>query len=555
MSVYNTQCVYDPSSDHRRKGVYKKDIDGLKTRNSTLQTLIQAILNQSEDDVTDLVKKIRTCESLDKVAEGIIARENGTTLPDEEDDDVSPLFDDTDGPRFETRLANKMGELRLESGSVRLIGGTSNLLYLDEEPNSNLVMDVYQVNGHAQDPILSWTNVTADADLIRHLLNHYFTWHYTFFTILPRTAFERDFAQGQRGYSRASQYCTPLLVNAMLALGCHFSSAPGARADPEDSATAGDHFFNEAKRLIYENDLLDIPRLSTIQALALMSVREAGCSREARGWVYSGMAFRMACDLGLSFNSSASVSSKHASAVSDEEELDARRITFWGCFMIDKYASPDFGVTFEDTKMLRRCWSNYLGRLPLFSVSANVTIPKFEVFPTEDSSIWAPYSESGFSQANAQPSRVRAVALQMSYLSEISSDLIRYFYHPEQFERPPTKQTEVKRLSQIHSRLEDWRRKLPKELEPKEGTLSSVIIMQYAFTVKCNICAALTAAVACSFKCSTSICSDHSSNTTRPPHHCRITSLRGSCVLKLQGIFRNYCVCTSDPTGYDKSST
>ena len=44
-SVYHTECVYDLNSDHRRKGVYKKDIDNLKTQNGTLQTLVEAILN------------------------------------------------------------------------------------------------------------------------------------------------------------------------------------------------------------------------------------------------------------------------------------------------------------------------------------------------------------------------------------------------------------------------------------------------------------------------------------------------------------------------------
>ena len=43
-SVYHTECVYDLNSDHRRKGVYKKDIDNLKTQNGTLQTLVEAIL-------------------------------------------------------------------------------------------------------------------------------------------------------------------------------------------------------------------------------------------------------------------------------------------------------------------------------------------------------------------------------------------------------------------------------------------------------------------------------------------------------------------------------
>lgn len=66
-----------------------------------------------------------------------------------------------------------------------------------------------------------------------------------------------------------------------------------------------------------------------MQALALMSVREAGCGREAKGWVYSGMSFRMAYDLGLNVDSGL--------LNLDEQEIDARRMTIWGCFLFDKY--------------------------------------------------------------------------------------------------------------------------------------------------------------------------------------------------------------------------
>src|SRR5690606_38496201 len=95
------------------------------------------------------------------------------------------------------------------------------------------------------------------------------------------------------------RYCSPLLVNAMLALGCHFTTRPGSRADSLDPDSTGDHFFREAKRILMEQDEHEIARLTTVQALALMSVREAGCGREGRGWVYSGMSFRMALDMGL----------------------------------------------------------------------------------------------------------------------------------------------------------------------------------------------------------------------------------------------------------------
>lgn len=459
-SVYGTECVYDPNSDHRRKGVYKKDIDNLKTRNSTLQTLIQAILNYPENEVPGLVKQIRTCESLDDVAESILARDNGVG----EDDRVDEALANDNGtpsvvPKFEKELSGRMGKLRLDNGSVSIIGGTSNLIFVgsgtDGEDGSNSTDDSEQYE-EQEYAITSWTEVTSDPDLVVHLLNMYFAWHYTYFTTLSKSLFYRDFQRGRtpRDIKRKTEYCTPLLVNAMLALGCHFTSWPQARADPKDSATAGDHFFREAKRLILENDEHENPRLATVQALALMSVREAGCGREARGWVYSGMSFRMAYDLGLNIDS--------GSNNLDESEIDARRITIWGCFLFDK------------------CWSNYLGRQPQLPLSS-IAAPKFDVFPMEDADEWSPYLDTGIGKTHAQPSRTRAVALQTSQLCEISSDLLLYFYHPHQLEKPLGKQAELKKLSELHTRLEAWRKTLPKEMEPKEGQLPHVLVMHMFF--------------------------------------------------------------------------
>lgn len=329
-SVYGTPCVYDPNSDHRRKGVYKKDIDSLKTRNSTLQTLIQAILNYPEDEALDLVKNIRACESLDDVAASIVSKQSAPQDDGTDDDILITKSTAIAGvPRFEKELSGKMGELRLENGSVSVVGGTSNLIYLDPDPGNVPGYDGEEESPQMDDPITSWTRVTPNPELVIHLLNMYFTWHYTYFTTLSKELFYRDFMRGNvPGTKGKTEYCTSLLVNAMLALGCHFSTREAARANPKDSATVGDHFFAEAKRLILENNEHESPKLAAVQALALMSVREAGCGREARGWAYSGMSFRMAYELGLNVDS--------ASASSDEEEVDARRITIWGCFLFDK---------------------------------------------------------------------------------------------------------------------------------------------------------------------------------------------------------------------------
>ena len=279
-----------------------------------------------------LVKHIRSCESLDDVAANIIAKKS--LISDDGDDDV--VITKSNGaaavPQFEKQLSGKLGELRLDNGSFSVVGGTSNLIYLDSDLGGLSANDGDEDYPRPDDPITSWTEVTADNELVVHLLNMYFTWHYTYFTTLSKDLFYRDLMRGHvPGIRKKTEYCTSLLVNAMLALGCHFTSWPAARAKPEDSSTVGDHFFNEAKRLILENNEHESPKLATVQALALMSVREAGCGREARGWAYSGMSFRMAFEIGLNVDS-------HSTHL-DDKEVDARRITIWGCFLFDKYAS------------------------------------------------------------------------------------------------------------------------------------------------------------------------------------------------------------------------
>ncbi|KAF3902951.1 hypothetical protein ABW20_dc0101283 [Dactylellina cionopaga] len=474
-SVYLTDCIYDPSSDHRRKGVYKKDIDNLKTRNSTLQTLIHAILNYPEDKVFQLVYDIRNCESLDDVAAQIVAQANEESEAiDESDLEERTGWDDLSltgplAPDLEQDISDKIGALRVSSsGQVKFVGATSSLSLLPmgmassamTGDSTTLPEDPVSCE---QDPMISWTEVTKDRGLVMHLMNMYFTWHYPYFTTLSKRLFFRDFLRGNPGRNSLeskTSHCTPLLVNAMLALGCHFTLVPGSRKNPSNSETAGDHFFQEAKRLIMENDEHEHPRLATTQALALMSVREAGCGREARGWVYSGMSFRMACDLGLQWNPDG------LSGMS-EDEIDARKITFWGCFLFDK------------------CWSNYTGRLPQLP-SSSATTPKYDVFPDEDSEMWTPYTDDGLIPSLSQPGRTRAVNTYLIMLCEISNDILLGFYQPVRGGTTKEsklgkgrggKDAEMKKLLELYNRLEEWNQKLPAEMVAKEHALMNVLLM------------------------------------------------------------------------------
>jgi hypothetical protein len=138
-----------------------------------------------------------------------------------------------------------------------------------------------------------------------------------------------------------------------------------------------------------------------------------------------------------------------------------------------------------------------MGRMPQLP-SSMVTVPKPDVFPSEDSDNWLPYTDSAASTINPQPSRIRAVSLRISMLCEISNDVLLSFYDSTpgsnsasgavesaattinriQQQGKSGVQAEFKKLGELFGRLEDWRKKLPIELEAKEGSLPSVLLMQ-----------------------------------------------------------------------------
>lgn len=113
-------------------------------------------------------------------------------------------------------------------------------------------------------PARPWTSVTNDDIFVSRLISLWFTWAHQYHYFLDRDLFLRDIRTGEVG----SQFCSPFLVNIMLAQACvciqdylplavpilnvgqqHYSDEPEALARPTDPTTVGDHFFAEAKRL------------------------------------------------------------------------------------------------------------------------------------------------------------------------------------------------------------------------------------------------------------------------------------------------------------------
>lgn len=178
-----------------------------------------------------------------------------------------------------------------------------------------------QANGYTN-IVESWTNVTADQDFVNHLLALYFCWEYPTFASFSKLHFLHDFRTGRR------RFCSSLLVNVILSLACRFSDEAAARLNLSNRESAGDQFFEEAEAILAGQEDQSLP---TIQALALMSLREASCGRSDISRFYGSQSIRMAVESELHLDQ-LGLSGLTFSC----EEREVRSTTFWGCFTLDQ---------------------------------------------------------------------------------------------------------------------------------------------------------------------------------------------------------------------------
>jgi hypothetical protein len=299
-AVYRTECQYDADSDHRRKGALKRDIQSLQAQNNALDVIVASLRSLPEDEAVTLLRQLRDDSSLDMIASSL---RTNVRLPDS----YAPQTLEADFAQHMSRPTSGMTTMDSMSSTTSLSRQEST----DEAyPPSE--------TGPPSEPSAIWFRQAQDADLVEHLLNLYLSWVHPFYHFFSRELFLKDMGQGR------TEYCSAILVNAVMAIACHYSDRPAARTDPHNPMTAGDEFFAEAKRIL---DSDERSCLTTVQALGIMAIRECSHGRESNGYSYAGRCLRMALELGL-----------HLSAIGTgmrHTEMEARRITFWSVFNLE----------------------------------------------------------------------------------------------------------------------------------------------------------------------------------------------------------------------------
>ncbi|KAL2175517.1 fungal-specific transcription factor domain-containing protein [Thermothelomyces heterothallicus CBS 202.75] len=290
----------------------------------------------------------------------------------------------------------------------------------------------------------TWTTVTSDPALVQHLLALYFCWEYPTFASLSKEHFLKDFMEGR------PRFCSPILVNALLALGCRFSHKPNTRSNPDDPHTSGNHFFKECQRLFYQEE--DHHKLTTIQALGIMSIREASCGRDSESWYYAGQSIRLAIEMGLH---------RLQDDGRDDDESAVQAATFWGAFALD------------------HAWSLATGSLPQCSCFPRLP-PKPAIIDDIEASLWIPYTDDGapLQRSCEQPSNVRSVYKCFCELSELVHQSLYVLHSPG---RPLTSRD----LLAIYTQYLNWYDRIPEVLRLGHNFTPAVLFahMYYHFAI------------------------------------------------------------------------
>ncbi|KAF9429734.1 hypothetical protein BGZ76_001129 [Entomortierella beljakovae] len=127
---------------------------------------------------------------------------------------------------------------------------------------------------------------------------------------------------------------SPLLLNAVLAVAFKVPSDSEKNQDSSFKAsTSSQAFFDNARLLL--DEFLDLPRISTVQALCLMSqFHHHGQWKATRSSGYLSMAIRMAHELALNRDPE----------MPNSPEADALRYLWWSLFVLDHQFSTWSGL-------------------------------------------------------------------------------------------------------------------------------------------------------------------------------------------------------------------
>ncbi|KAH8099263.1 fungal-specific transcription factor domain-containing protein [Cristinia sonorae] len=285
-------------------------------------------------------------------------------------------------------------------------------------------------------------------DVQDHLMSLYFTYVHPFFPVIHKSSFlalynERKYGPNAR-QRKSIQSISDLLLLSMFAFAARYSDEdmkrnPSTSGLHDQVSEGGRSYAADARKVL--NTVYQHSRPCTCQALLLMGIREFGVGSMEQGWLFVGMACRMAVDLGMNQNADEWKNSR-GELLFSEADLQARRQIWASCCLADKLSSV---------------WQ---GRPVMFRESDyNVDFPA--VIEAEDLEDWQPYPSDALG-SNSQPTagRILSCFREQCKLALILAEIMSKIYPI----KPLTENPRRVELEKLEARLHHWLFELPDHL-------------------------------------------------------------------------------------------
>ncbi|KIW23353.1 uncharacterized protein PV07_11560 [Cladophialophora immunda] len=300
----NQECLYR-TTDHRTRK-YRQNLEAERDKSKTeLERLLHAIRTSSEWEAVEILRSLRSGSDVStalKCSEGVVAQPAAISRQH-----MEKVYD--------------LPQSKDPSSVLSLYG----ILQPFDQATT-----VFSFSGRNS---VQWTTVTQNPEIISYLLNLYFTYHHPICPVIPEPLIRADMTSGRM------KYCSPVLINAVLAVACTFLGLQDDVKSSNDPWPSAKAFSIEAERLLSEQPE---PSLTAVAALSLLTMVEI-----------LNLRFQLACKLSARASCMALFLGLHMGRLSEKEQVMAganewtlaavQQQLFWVCFQVDQMASNNAG--------------------------------------------------------------------------------------------------------------------------------------------------------------------------------------------------------------------
>ncbi|KAL1963916.1 hypothetical protein VTN77DRAFT_7722 [Rasamsonia byssochlamydoides] len=318
--------------------------------------------------------------------------------PDEREDGLPDLSADFEGLKVEDdgRISfhGPTSLFHLPSGMVNEIASSPHTALELEARKERLINNAWRERAFEQ--------LAAIPEPFQYLLDFHWCWIQPLFNFVYRPAFTRDMKV-------SGPYYSDILLNAILSHSVRWCKGEPKVGPLLEAYDGGAKFYQSAVSGVFEALRVGYPKIPTVQTLLLLSAQECGRGNRTQAWLYSGMAFRLVEDLGISVDSR-----KYSRSIPfSDEDIEIRNRLFWSCYFWDKLISL------------------YFGRSPAIK-NSRVSPPRMILDDTSEIEPWVPHGVVFPEGMHYPPTQAHSTScfMKMCGLAEILNQIIIHIYDP-----------------------------------------------------------------------------------------------------------------------------